>query len=259
MGVVNVTPDSFSDGGKFLSSADALKHANYLQECGADIIDIGGESTRPGAKPVSTDEELRRVMPVLESLRYSCDLPISVDTSKAAVMKKSIDCGANLINDIYSLRKPGALEIVADSDTHVCLMHMRGDPQNMQDKPDYQDLLLEVRGFLKDRISTCKNNGISPDRLIIDIGFGFGKTPPANLSLINNLDYFREIGLPVMVGVSRKSTIKKICDDQLSGSLAAALFAIKNGAKILRVHDVKETVSALKVWESISKECLVEW
>jgi dihydropteroate synthase len=198
-------------------------------------------------------------MPVLESLRYSCDLPISVDTSKAAVMKKTIDCGANLINDVYSLRKPGALEAVADSNTHVCLMHMRGDPQNMQDKPDYQDLLLEVREFLKDRILTCKNNGISPDRLIIDIGFGFGKTPLGNLRLINNLDFFKEIGLPIMVGASRKSTIRKICGDQLGGSLAAALFAVKNGAKILRVHDVKETVAALKVWESLFKERLVNW
>jgi dihydropteroate synthase len=174
-------------------------------------------------------------------------------------MKKTIDCGANLINDVYSLRKPGALEAVADSNTHVCLMHMRGDPQNMQDKPDYQDLLLEVRAFLKDRILTCKNNGISPDRLIIDIGFGFGKTPLGNLRLINNLDFFKEIGLPIMVGASRKSTIRKICGDQLGGSLAAALFAVKNGAKILRVHDVKETVAALKVWESLFKERLVNW
>ena len=254
-----MTPDSFSDGGKFLSSADALDHANYLQECGADIIDIGGESTRPGAKSISIEEELQRVMPVLEKLRYSCDTPISVDTSKAAVMKKAIECGANLINDIYSLRKPGALEVVADSDVHVCLMHMKGDPQNMQDKPKYDDLLLEVREFLYDRTFTCRDNGISADRLIIDIGFGFGKTPQANLMLINNLDYFTEIGLPVMIGVSRKSTIEKICGDQLSGSVAAALVAVQNGAKILRVHDVKETVAALKVWESISREYLVDW
>ena len=254
-----MTPDSFYDGGKFLSLVNAVEHANYLQECGADIIDIGGESTRPGAKSIPLSEELRRIIPVLETLRYSCDVPISVDTSKAEVMKKAIECGASLINDIYSLRKPGALEVVADSDAHVCLMHMKGDPHNMQDDPYYEDLLLEVREFLNDRISTCKNNGISAERVIIDIGFGFGKTPQGNLRLINNLDYFKEIGLPVMVGVSRKSTIRKICDDQLVGSLTAALLAVKNGARILRVHDVKETTAALKVWESFSQECLVEW
>ena len=259
MGVLNVTPDSFSDGGKFLSLADAVEHAKYLQECGADIIDIGGESTRPGAKSISSSEELQRVMPVIERLRYVSDVPISVDTSKAVVMKKAIECGATLINDVYSLRKPGALDVVADSDVHVCLMHMKGNPQNMQNKPIYEDLLLEVREFLSDRVAECEKKGISAERLIIDIGFGFGKTPLGNLKLINNLDLFKEIGLPIMVGASRKSTLKKICSDQLSGSLAAALFAVKNGAKILRVHDVKETVAALKVWKSISEERLVDW
>ena len=259
MGVVNVTPDSFSDGGEFLSLAAALEHANYLQECGADIIDIGGESTRPGAKPISSSEELQRVMPVIERLRYASDVPISVDTSKAVVMEKAIECGATLINDIYSLRKPGTLDVVAGSDVYVCLMHMKGSPQNMQDRPNYKDLLLEVRAFLSDRVADCEKKGISADRLIIDIGFGFGKTPSGNLQLINNLDFFKEIGLPIMVGASRKSTLKKICGDQLGGSLAAALFAVKNGAKILRVHDVKETVAALKVWKSISEERLVDW
>ena len=259
MGVLNVTPDSFSDGGEFLSLADALKHANHLQECGADIIDIGGESTRPGAKPISSSEELQRVMPVIERLRYASDVPISVDTSKAVVMEKAIECGATLINDVYSLRKPGTLDVVAGSDAYVCLMHMKGSPQNMQDRPNYKDLLLEVRAFLSDRVADCEKKGISADRLIIDIGFGFGKTPLGNLQLINNLDFFKEIGLPIMVGASRKSTLKKICGDQLSGSLAAALFAVKNGAKILRVHDVKETVAALKVWKSISEERLVDW
>ena len=259
MGVLNVTPDSFSDGGEFYSFAHAVERANYLQQCGADIIDIGGESTRPGAKSISSGEELQRLMPVLERLRYESDVPISVDTSKAVVMEKAIECGVTLINDIYSLRKPGALAVVADSDVHVCLMHMKGSPQNMQDRPNYEDLLSDVREFLRDRVISCKKKGISSERLIIDIGFGFGKTPSGNLQLINNLDFFKEIGLPIMVGASRKSTIRKICGDQLGGSLAAALFAIKNGAKILRVHDVKETVSALKVWESISKECLVDW
>ena len=259
MGVVNVTPDSFSDGGEFLSLAAALEHANYLQECGADIIDIGGESTRPGAKPISSSEELQRVMPVIERLRYASDVPISVDTSKAVVMEKAIECGATLINDVYSLRKPGTLDVVAGSDAYVCLMHMKGSPQNMQDRPNYKDLLLEVRAFLSDRVVDCEKKGISADRLIVDIGFGFGKTPSGNLQLINNLDFFKEIGLPIMVGASRKSTIKKICGDQLGGSLAAALFAVKNGAKILRVHDVKETVAALKVWKSISEERLVDW
>jgi dihydropteroate synthase len=259
MGVVNVTPDSFSDGGEFLSLAAALEHANYLQECGADIIDIGGESTRPGAKPISSSEELQRVMPVIERLRYATDVPISVDTSKAVVMEKAIECGATLINDVYSLRKPGTLDVVAGSDVYVCLMHMKGSPHNMQDRPNYKDLLLEVRAFLRDRVADCEKKGISADRLIIDIGFGFGKTPSGNLQLINNLDFFKEIGLPIMVGASRKSTLKKICGDQLGGSLAAALFAVKNGAKILRVHDVKETVAALKVWKSISEERLVDW
>ena len=259
MGVVNVTPDSFSDGGEFLSLAAALEHANYLQECGADIIDIGGESTRPGAKPISSSEELQRVMPVIERLRYASDVPISVDTSKAVVMEKAIECGATLINDVYSLRKPGTLDVVAGSDVYVCLMHMKGSPQNMQDRPNYKDLLLEVRAFLRDRVADCEKKGISADRLIVDIGFGFGKTPSGNLQLINNLDFFKEIGLPIMVGASRKSTLKKICGDQLGGSLAAALFAVKNGAKILRVHDVKETVAALKVWKSISEERLVDW
>ena len=259
MGVLNVTPDSFSDGGEFLSLAAALEHANYLQECGADIIDIGGESTRPGAKPISSSEELQRVMPVIERLRYASDVPISVDTSKAVVMEKAIECGATLINDVYSLRKPGTLDVVAGSDVYVCLMHMKGSPQNMQDRPNYKDLLLEVRAFLRDRVADCEKKGISADRLIVDIGFGFGKTPSGNLQLINNLDFFKEIGLPIMVGASRKSTLKKICGDQLGGSLAAALFAVKNGAKILRVHDVKETVAALKVWKSISEERLVDW
>ncbi len=259
MGILNVTPDSFSDGGEFLSLADAVEHAKYLEECGADIIDIGGESTRPGAKSISSSEELQRVMPVIERLKYISDISISVDTSKAVVMKKAIECGVTLINDVYSLRKPGALDVVADSDVHVCLMHMKGNPQNMQNKPIYEDLLLEVREFLSDRVAECEKKGISAERLIIDIGFGFGKTPLGNLKLINNLDLFKEIGLPIMVGASRKSTIKKICGEQLGGSLAAALFSVKNGAKILRVHDVKETVAALKVWESLFKERLVDW
>ena len=259
MGVLNVTPDSFSDGGEFFSLADAVEHAKYLQECGADIIDIGGESTRPGAKPISSSEELQRVMPVIERLRYISDVPISVDTNKAVVMEKAIDCGASLINDVYSLRNPGTLDVVAGSGAHVCLMHMKGNPQNMQNTPNYKNLLVEVREFLSARVLDCEKKGISTDRLIIDIGFGFGKTPHGNLKLINNLDFFKEIGLPIMVGASRKSTIKKICGDQLGGSLAAALFAVKNGAKILRVHDVKETVAALKVWKSISKERLVDW
>ena len=164
-----------------------------------------------------------------------------------------------MINDVYSLRNRGALDVVADSDVHVCLMHMKGNPENMQDMPNYENLLLEVREFLSERVSNCEKKGISADRLIIDIGFGFGKTPSGNLQLINNLDFFKEIGLPIMVGASRKSTLKKICGDQLGGSLAAALFAVKNGAKILRVHDVKETVAALQVWESFSKERLVDW
>lgn len=259
MGVVNVTPDSFSDGGEFLSVTAAVEHAKYLEESGADIIDIGGESTRPGAKPISNSEELQRVIPVIGRLSCVSEVPISVDTSKAVVMKKAIECGATLINDVFSLRKPGALDVVADSDVHVCLMHMKGNPQNMQNKPDYKDLLFEVREFLSDRVAECEKKGISADRLIIDIGFGFGKTPLGNLRLINNLDFFKEIGLPIMVGASRKSTIRKICGDQLGGSLAAALFAVKNGAKILRVHDVKETVAALKVWESLFKERLVNW
>lgn len=251
MGIVNVTPDSFSDGGRFYSSSQALDHARCLIDAGADSLDIGGESTRPGALAVGEQEELERILPVLEGLRH-CGVPVSVDTMKPAVMRAALAAGAAMINDVRALQAQGALEAVRDSDCAVCLMHMQGEPRRMQDAPQYRDVLNEVYDFLATRIAACEAAGIARSRLCIDPGFGFGKTLEHNLTLLRGLPRLAELA-PVLVGVSRKRMIGEITgrsvEDRLAGSVAAALRAVEKGASIVRVHDVAATVDALKIWE----------
>lgn len=251
MGIVNITPDSFSDGGRYLSTQKAIQHARNLIEEGADIVDIGGESTRPGSLPVSIDEELDRVIPVLEALRDT-QIPVSIDTSKPEVMKEAIKAGAFMINDVNALRNPGALEVIAQNH-HIlaCLMHMQGIPQNMQQQPKYIHVVDEVKDFLQQRINAAIAAGISKDRLIIDPGFGFGKTLQHNLTLLNQLNQLEIQGIPILVGISRKSMLGAITgnsvDNRLHESIASALLAVIKGAKIVRVHDVKATKDALAV------------
>ena len=254
MGILNVTPDSFSDGGRFQTPDLALAHAAKMLEEGADIIDIGGESTRPGASRVSVAQELNRVMPVIRALRRRSQTPVSVDTSKAEVMLAASLEDIDLINDVRALRSEGSLQAAAETGLPVCLMHMQGEPGSMQEAPDYDDVVAEVAGFFRARIAACEESGIPRERLILDIGFGFGKTPEHNLTLLNRLDQFSEFKTPLLVGLSRKSTIGKIVDDRLTGSLSGALAAVQRGARILRVHDVAETVAALRVWRSIERE-----
>ncbi len=257
MGILNVTPDSFSDGGRFLSQDAALSHAREMTKAGADLVDIGGESTRPGAEGVSVEQELERVLPVVRALRQDSDIAISVDTSKAEVMRALHDEDVDLINDVRALREPGSLEAAAESGLPVCLMHMKGQPRTMQEAPVYEDVVAEVREFFAERITACVEAGIERDNLLLDIGFGFGKTPEHNLTLLNRLHHFADFELPLLVGLSRKSTIGKIVDDRLTGSLSGALAAVDRGAKLLRVHDVEETVAALKVWSAIQQEQIV--
>ncbi len=258
MGVVNITPDSFSDGGLYHSTQKAIAHAKNLIEEGADILDIGGESTRPGSQPVSINEELNRVIPVLEAL-VSTGTPISIDTSKPEVMKYAIEAGAFMINDINALRSPGALEIVAQNDyVRVCLMHMQGAPSNMQENPQYKDIVSEVSNFLQQRINAAHAVGISQDRLVIDPGFGFGKTLQHNLELLNQLDKLAILGIPVLAGLSRKSMLGAITGNNVNHriheSIAAALLAVVKGARIVRVHDVKASKEALAVYHAV-KSC----
>jgi dihydropteroate synthase len=249
MGVVNVTPDSFSDGGRFEDAEHALAHAHRLIREGADILDVGGESTRPGAAPVSADEELRRILPVVRQLR---DFPVSVDTRKPAVMRAALDLGASMINDIEALSAPGALEAVAKSGCAVCLMHMKGEPGSMQQDPHYDDVVAEVKSYLAERVRLVRAAGITPDRIVVDPGFGFGKTVDHNLMLLKQLKGLSD--QPVLAGLSRKSSLGKITGrevgERLAGSLALALLALQGGAKILRVHDVRETRDVIAVWES---------
>ena len=251
MGVLNVTPDSFSDGGRYANLADALRRADAMVAEGAAIIDVGGESTRPGAPPVSAQEELDRVLPVVERLARELPIPVSVDTSKPEVMRAAISAGAGLINDVRALRSPGALETVAASEVPVCLMHMRGEPGTMQQEPRYADVVAEVRAFLAARVRACAVAGIGRDRILVDPGFGFGKTLAHNLSLLRHLDRFADLAAGVVAGVSRKSMIGALLDapvgERLSGSLAAAVIAAWRGARIIRAHDVRETVQALRV------------
>jgi len=249
MGVVNITPDSFSDGGRFFDPAAAVAHARRLAEDGADLIDIGGESTRPGAASVSENEELRRVLPVLKEIS---DLCVSVDTRRPRVMQEALQAGASMINDVDALQAPGALAAVAGSDCAVCLMHKKGEPATMQRDPLYDDVVSEVKSFLNQRIDAAKAAGIGAERIVVDPGFGFGKTVQHNLTLLKNLSKLS--GVPILVGLSRKSTLGKITgrsvEERLAGSLAIALLALQAGATILRVHDVKETRDVIAVWEA---------
>ena len=251
MGILNITPDSFSDGGKYLDFSDALKRAHAMIEEGVDIIDIGGESTRPGSDPVSIDEELKRIIPIIEALKRDSDIAISVDTYKPAVMKEVIDMDVAMINDVYALTQPGAIDIIKKSKVGICLMHMQGTPKTMQINPTYKNVVSEVQSFLKGRAEMLISEGIDQSRIILDPGFGFGKTFEHNIEMLKKLESFQSLKFPLLVGLSRKSFIRKILngehDNHLSGSISAATFSVLKGAKILRVHDVKETLSALKI------------
>jgi len=252
MGILNVTPDSFSDGGRFVSRDAAVRQAWLMVEAGADLVDVGGEATRPGAPPVGEAEELARVVPVIESLAKALPVPVSVDTSKPAVMRAAADAGAGLINDVYALRQVGALPAAQATGLPVCLMHMQGEPRTMQSEPQYADVVAEVRGFLRQRVQACCQAGIPRERLLVDPGFGFGKTLEHNIRLLRQLGRLLPLGLPLVVGISRKSMIGRILggrpvDQRLYGSLAAAVIAALAGALILRVHDVGPTIDALKV------------
>jgi dihydropteroate synthase len=257
MGIVNVTPDSFSDGGLYASTNDAVLHAAQLIEEGADILDIGGESTRPGSTPVCVEEELRRVLPVVQALANR-NIPISVDTSKPEVMRATIKAGATMINDINALKSPGALEVAADGEVTVCIVHMQGKPQYMQADPQYEDVIIEIKDFLQQRINAVQAAGIPRERITIDPGFGFGKTLKHNLKLLRYLDQFTDMGIPVLVGLSRKSMLREITGNkeknQIHSSVSAALLAAINGAKILRVHDVKATKDALAVYNAVTSQ-----
>jgi len=251
MGILNLTPDSFSDGGVFIGPDAAVGRAMAMVEQGADIIDVGGESTRPGAVPVSVDEELDRVMPVLEALCRELPVPVSIDTSKAAVMTAAAAAGAGLINDVLALRGDGALEAARDSGLPVCLMHMQGSPRTMQQNPVYHDVIGEVKAFLGERVAACAGAGIPRHRLLLDPGFGFGKTRVNNYQLLNQLDSIVSMGLPVLVGMSRKGMLSKVADQpanlRVNASIAAAVLAAARGALVIRVHDVAATAEALVV------------
>ena len=254
MGIVNVTPDSFSDGGRYTSLDLAVEHALKLIADGADILDIGGESTRPGAEPVSLDEELNRVIPVIRALAKQIKVPISIDTYKPDVMRASIEAGADMVNDVQALRMPGALDVVANSQAGVCLMHMQGEPKTMQLEPYYQDVVAEVRDFLGERKQALLARGIAANRIVLDPGFGFGKSRAHNIALLKNLQDLADLASPLLVGLSRKSILAAIAGDdeqRLPASLAAAVISAMKGAKILRVHDVKATVQACKVLAAI--------
>jgi dihydropteroate synthase len=255
MGVVNIKPDSFSDGGRFLDPGAAVAHARRLAAEGADIIDIGGESTRPGAAPVSEQEEMKRVLPVLEQIS---DLCVSVDTRRPAVMDAAIAAGVSMVNDIQALTAPYALEALAGTGCAVCLMHMKGQPATMQQAPRYDDVVGEVKAFLKEAVRKARFAGIGADRIVVDPGFGFGKTASHNLQLLRRLDEFADLGVPLLAGLSRKSTLGKLTgrpvEERLAGSLAMALLALEHGARILRVHDVKETRDVIAVWEAFKND-----
>ena len=259
MGILNVTPDSFSDGGRFAVRDAALRHAEAMIDEGVDIIDVGGESTRPGAEPVSADEELARVMPVIEELCANHEIPVSVDTSKAEVMRAAVDAGAVMINDVRALREPGALDVAAASGVAVCLMHMLGEPRTMQNDPRYDDVVGEVLNFLQQRVEVCRAAGIDRTRIVIDPGFGFGKTLAQNLRLLASLDRFVATGLPVLAGISRKRMLGEILhgadvNHRLYASVSAAVISAQAGVAIVRVHDVAATLGALKVVEALREQ-----
>lgn len=257
MGILNVTPDSFSDGGVFLGPDAALRQAERMVAEGAAIIDIGGESTRPGARPVSATEELDRVLPVIEALHRDFEIPLSIDTSKAEVMEAAVAAGVGLINDVRALREPGALEVAAASGVPVCLMHMRGEPRCMQQDVHYDDVTTEVLDFLMERIRACLASGIDKGRILLDPGFGFGKDLDHNLRLFKDLPRFVDLGFPVLVGVSRKTMIGRILGrdvgDRLYGSVALATLAASRGAVLVRAHDVGATADALRIWQAVSE------
>jgi len=256
MGVLNATPDSFSDGGQFNQINNALKHALQMQKDGADIIDIGGESTRPGATPVSLDEELNRVIPVIEKIRLHSDVAISIDTTKPQVMQAAINVGASMVNDVNALYADGALEICAKHQLPVCLMHKQGDPQTMQNDPQYTDIIDEVRQYLLARADACVKAGIRSENIFLDPGFGFGKTLENNLSLLKEVQAFCKLGYPVLVGVSRKSMFADLLgrniEQRLAASVAAVVIAYQKGARFFRVHDVAETCDALKLCQAVA-------
>jgi dihydropteroate synthase len=261
MGVVNVTPDSFSDGGHFLDSKRAIAHARRLTGEGADILDIGGESTRPGAAPVSLEEERRRVLPVLEALAAG-NVPVSVDTRKPALMREAVAAGASMVNDVTALSSSGALDAVAKSPVAVCLMHMQGEPGTMQSNPAYQDVVREVRDYLAARVAAAESAGIGRDRIVVDPGFGFGKTLEHNLELLRSLAAFRALGVALLAGLSRKTMLGKLTGrephERVHASVAAALVAVQNGAHIVRVHDVAATRDALVVWNAVNNNGTAE-
>ena len=255
MGIVNVTPDSFSDGGNYNSVEDAFKQAMRLIEEGAGILDIGGESTRPGAPDVALQEELLRVIPVIKRIREASDCVISIDTSKAAVMEAAIEAGADIINDVRALQEPGALEVAAKySDVPVCLMHMQGQPRTMQTNPTYENLISDINQFFEERVLTCSKAGINQNRIILDPGFGFGKTLTHNFEILEKFNAFSTLGLPLLAGLSRKSMFGQLLNretsERVAASLAGALLCAQKGAHIIRVHDVKETADVIGVWQA---------
>ena len=251
MGVLNVTPDSFSDGGRWFNSDSAIAHGVQMVEQGAGIVDVGGESTRPGAAAVSVEEELQRVLPVVKALAERVDVPVSVDTSRAEVIREAISAGATFINDVRAFSDQQALQAVANSDAAICVMHMQGEPRTMQYAPEYRDVVSEVAEFLAERVARCRSKGISADRIVIDPGIGFGKRLEHNLALLSSLDALSELGQPILIGVSRKSLVGAITGrpvhERLPGSLAFATAAALSGASIIRTHDVRETVDAVRV------------
>ena len=262
MGVLNITPDSFSDGAKYLNTADALIHAKCMVKQGANIIDVGGESTRPGAKTICADEELNRVIPVIKALKAQLDVRISVDTSKPQVMAQAVNAGAGLINDVNALQSDGALQMAASLGSDICLMHKQGQPKTMQNNPLYIDVVKDIKAFFDERIAACISAGISTDKIILDPGFGFGKTLKHNLEILKRLAEFKSFNLPLLVGISRKSMIGNLLNDRnvdrnvdgrLIGSVAAAIIAAQRGADIVRVHDVLATKDALMILQSVEE------
>ncbi|MCG9596478.1 dihydropteroate synthase [Vibrio sp. Isolate25] len=257
MGILNVTPDSFSDGGQFQALEDALNQAQRMIDAGITIIDIGGESTRPGAPDVDLEEELQRTIPVIKAIRTFSDVWISIDTSKAEVMRQAAEAGADIINDVRALQEPNALEVAAATGLPVCLMHMQGQPRTMQANPHYDDLLKEVEKFLHERIKACEEVGIAREQLILDPGFGFGKTLEHNYQMLSHLEELHQFGLPILAGMSRKSMIFKLLDkaptECVSASVACATIAAMKGAQIIRVHDFEQTLDAMKIVSMVRK------
>jgi len=257
MGILNVTPDSFSDGGKYVCFNSALKQVELMIEQGVDIIDIGGESTRPGAVNVSESDEIQRVIPLLKAVKSRFNIAVSIDTSKAAVMAEAITYSADIINDVRALQNEGCLSVVAQSDIAVCLMHMQGLPRSMQSKPCYNDIIKDIINFFIARIESCKQKGINKKRLILDPGFGFGKTLAHNYQMLAEFNQFKQLGLPLLAGISRKSMLgdllERDVEQRLAGSLTAAIVAVQQGAGIIRVHDVAETVDAIKVLKIVAQ------